>query len=152
MEWIVNSEPALHKLLGDLREQFRQHKYLKVKASTGKKRTLDQNAILHAWYTQMALEDRQHSLQEHIRYCKWTHGVPILCAADPDYRDLCRTLLGPLTYEARLIAMDHFPVTRVMTKAQESAYLEAIQKDYGSRGVKLEFPTPPTTTTRRAVA
>lgn len=55
MEWIVNSEPSLHKLLGDLREQFRQHKYLKVKAPTGKKRTLDQNAILRAWHTQMAL-------------------------------------------------------------------------------------------------
>lgn len=140
MEWIVNSEPALHKLLGDLREQFRQHKYLKVKATNGKRRTLDQNALMHAWYTQMALEDRQHSQQEHARYCKWTHGVPILCLDDPEYRELCRTCLGPLGYEARLIAMDHWPVTRLMTKDQESAYLKALQDDYERRGVILEFP------------
>lgn len=140
MEWIVNSEPALHKLLGDLREQFRQHKFLRVKATAGKARSLPQNAIQHAWYTQMALEDRQLSLQEHVRYCKWTHGVPILCADDPDYRALCRTLLGPLDYEARLVAMDHFPVTRLFNKEQESTYLERVQADYGRRGVQLNFP------------
>lgn len=140
MEWIVNSEPALHKLLGDLREEFRQHRFLRVKAASGKKRSIPQNAIMHAWYTQMAVEDRQHSLQEHIRYCKWHHGVPILCADDPEYRALCRTLLGPLDYPSRLVAMDHYPVTRLMTKAQESAYLEALQADYGRRGVLLSFP------------
>lgn len=140
MEWIVNSESALHKLLGDLREEFRQHKFLRVKATVGKARSLPQNAIMHAWYTQMAIEDRQHSQQEHIRYCKWHHGVPILCADDPEYRALCRTLLGPLDYESRLIAMDHYPVTRLMTKAQESGYLEAMQADYGKRGIHLSFP------------
>lgn len=152
MEWIANSEPALHKMLGDLREQFRQHKYLRVTARTGRNRTLPQNAIMHAWYTQMAVEDRQHSLQEHIRYCKYTHGIPILCAADPEYRALCRTCLGPLNYEARLIAMDHWPVTRLMTKTQESTYLEAMQSDYARRGVILEFPIPPTISTNPAAA
>lgn len=153
MEWIANSDESLHKMLGDLRELFRQHKYLKVKSSAGTNRTLNQNAIMHAWYTQMALEDRQHSLQEHVRYCKWTHGVPIRCAADPDYREFCRVVLGPLPYAARLVAMDHFPVTRDMTKEQESAYLTAMQEDYATRGVKLEFPARPTrwtTSTKQA--
>lgn len=75
-----------------------------------------------------------------------------MCTADPDYRGLCRTLLGALTYEARLIVMDHSPVTRVMTKAQGSDYLEAIQADFQKHGVMLEFPTPTITTTKRAVA
>ena len=139
-EWIANSEPGLHKLLGDLRELWREHKYLRVSAKLGKARSLPQNAIQHVWYTQMAMEDRQDDMRGHIRYCKWTHGVPILCAADPDYRAMCRRLLGPLDYECRLEAMDHFPVTRLMTKEQESAYLESVQKDYGRRGVQLEFP------------
>lgn len=139
-EWIADSEPALHKMLGDLRQLWHENKYLVVKCASGKKRSLPQNSIQHAWYTQMALEDRQYSKQEHARYCKWTHGLPILCADDPDYRALCRTLLGPLGYEARLIAMDHFPVTRLFTKGQESQYLEAVQQDYGNRGVHLTFP------------
>lgn len=139
-EWIANSEHSLQKMLGDLRELWQRDKFVVVKAKAGKIRSLPQNAIQHAWYTQMALEDRQYSQQEHVRYCKWTHGVPILCAADPDYRELCRTLLGPLGYEARLIAMDHFPVTRLFTKAQETEYLEAVQDDYATRGVFLDFP------------
>lgn len=139
-EWIANSEPALQKMLGDLRELWREHKYLRVTAKAGKARSLPQNALQHAWYTQMAMEDRQEDLQGHTRYCKYTHGVPILCAADPDYRAMCSRLLGPLPYEHRLEAMDHFPVTRLFTKAQESAYLEAVRNDYQRRGVFLEFP------------
>lgn len=140
-EWIANSEPALHKMLGDLRELWRQHKFLRVAAKTGKARSLPQNAIQHAWYTQMAMEDRSDDAQGHIRYCKLRHGVPILCADDPEYREQCRRLLGPLTHEARLEAMDFFPVTRLMTKAQESRYLEAVRTDYlSNRGIQLEFP------------
>jgi len=140
-EWIANSEPALHKMLGDLRELWKQHRYLRVTAKLGKARTLPQNAIQHVWYTQMAMEDRSMSLKEHTRFCKYTYGVPILCAADPEYRAMCRRLLGPLDYECRQEAMDHFPVTRLMTKQQESEYLEAVQKGYwDNRGVRLEFP------------
>lgn len=142
MEWIINSETALQKAIGDLREAWKRDRWLQVKAKVGKTRSIPQNAIQHAWYTQMALEDRQDDIRGHTRYCKLTHGVPILCAADPDYRAMCRRLLGPLPYESRLEAMDHFPVTRLFTKAQESAYLDALQKDYRRRGVFLEFPEP----------
>jgi hypothetical protein len=142
MEWIINSETALQKAIGDLREAWRRDRWLQVKARIGKTRSIPQNAIQHAWYTQMALEDRQEDLRGHTRYCKLTHGIPILCAADPDYRAMCNRLLGPLPYESRLEAMDHFPVTRLFTKAQESAYLAALQADYGRRGVRLEFPEP----------
>jgi hypothetical protein len=139
-EWIANSEPALVKMLGDLRELWREHKFLRVSAKVGKARSLPQNALQHAWYTQMSIEDRQDDQRGHTRYCKLTHGVPILCADDPEYRAMCKRLLGPLPYEHRLEAMDHYPVTRLFTKTQESAYLEAVQADYARRGIALEFP------------
>lgn len=139
-EWIANSEPALHKMIGDLRELWRSNRYLKVKATVGKARSIPQNAIQHVWYTQMAMEDRSDDERGHIRFCKLTYGVPILCAEDPDYREFCRRLLGPLPYESRLEAMDHFPVTRLMTKKQESKYLDDVQKGYFARGVQLTFP------------
>lgn len=139
-EWIANSEDSLSKALGDLRELWRQHKYLRVKATSGKTRSLPQNAIQHVWYTQMAMEDRQEDMRGHIRYCKYTHGIPILCAEDPDYRAMCGRLLRPLNHECRLEAMDHFPVTRLMTKEQESRYLESVQADYQRRGIHLQWP------------
>lgn len=139
-EWIANSEESLSRMVGDLKELWRQHKFLRVKATSGKARSIPQNAIQHVWYTQMAMEDRQEDMRGHIRYCKYTHGLPILCADDPDYRAMCGRLLKPLPHEYRLEAMDHFPVTRLMTKEQESKYLEAVQTDYARRGVNLQFP------------
>ena len=139
-EWIANSEPALHKMIGDLRQLWAENKYLRVTAKVGKARSIPQNAIQHAWYTQMAMEDRSMSQVEHVRFCKYTYGIPILCAAEPDYREKCRRLLGPLDYECRMEAMDHWPVTRLMTKRQESEYLEAVRNGYERKGVRLEFP------------
>lgn len=137
---IINSEPALQTAIGDLREQFRVHRFLRVKVKTGKARSLDQNAISHCWYDQMAREDRQYDTQGHRRYCKLHHGVPILRAEDSDFRKFYDSALLGLTYEQKLQAMDFVPVTSQMTKPQLSKYLEAVQADYGKRGVWLEFP------------
>lgn len=139
-EWVACSEVSLQKMLGDLRELWREKKWLKVTARVGKSRSLPQNALQHVWYTQMAMEDRSDDIRGHTRHCKLTHGVPILCADDPEYRAACRRMLGPLPYEARMEAMDWYPVTRFFTKEQESKYLEAVQADYGSRSIYLEFP------------
>lgn len=138
-EWIANSEQSLSKLIGDIRELWKQHHYLKVNATAGSKRTIPQNAILHTWYTQLALEDRQLDKRGHVRFCKYHYGVPILCVDDPDYRSQCDRILFQLPYESALELMDHWPVTRLMTKAQESQYLQDIQAGYANR-VKLEFP------------
>ena len=40
----------------------------------------------------------------------------------------------------KLKVMRLLPVTSLMTKAQLSKYLEAVQADFGSRGVVLAFP------------
>ena len=66
MDTICNSEPALSKLIGDLREAWRLHKYLKVKWTTGKKRSLDQNALAFSWYAQVASELREQSERDKI--------------------------------------------------------------------------------------
>jgi len=139
-EWIACSEASLQKMLGDLREQWRANKYLKVRATAGRSRSLDQNAISHAWYSQMALEDRQEDELGHRCYCKLHHGVPILRAEDAEFREFYDGALKGLTYEKKLAAMKYLPVTSLMTKPQLSKYLEAVQADYRGRGVYLEFP------------
>lgn len=139
-EFIVNSEEALSRTFGELRELFRANRYLKLKATAGKKRSLNQNDLSHVWYEQMAREDRQDDARGHRRYCKLHHGVPILRAEDGDFRKFYDTALKRLPYEEKLEAMDFVPVTSLMTKPQLSAYLEAVRADYRKRGVLLEFP------------
>lgn len=139
VERAIGSEIALQSLIGDLREAYRAHGFLRVTVKEGRKRSLSQNDISHAWYEQMAREDRQDDTQGHRRYCKLHHGVPIL-RADPDFREAYDAVIKPLAYELKLVAMDHWPVTSLMTKAQMSKYLEDVQEDYRKRGVRLQFP------------
>jgi len=140
MELIVNSEVALQSAIGELRESFRVHRFLRVTVRTGKARSLDQNAISHAWYQQVARELREDDELGWKAYCKLHHGVPILRAEDADFREFYDGALKGLTYEQKLGAMKYLPVTSLMTKPQLSKYLEAVQADFRGKGVWLEFP------------
>lgn len=145
---VINSEPALQTFIGDVREQWRKHHYLRVTVKTGKDRSLDQNAISHAWYEQIARELREDDALGVKRFCKLNYGVPILRAEDPEFRSLYDCAIKPhLTYEQKLKAMDYLPVTSLMTTTQLSAYLVAMQDAYVGK-VSLEFP-PEDETPRR---
>jgi len=138
--WVINSESSLQSAIGDLREMWNTYKFVKLNAKTGKARSLDQNAISHAWYEQIARELREDDIIGWKCYCKLHHGVPILRAEDEEFREAYDAVIKRLTYEQKLIAMRHWPVTSIMTKQQLSAYLESVQADFKARGVRLEFP------------
>lgn len=138
--YTINSEASLQTVLGEVRELFRVNKYLKLTAKVGKARSLDQNAISHTWYEQIARELREDDALGWKCYCKLHHGVPILRAEDEEFREAYDTVIKPLSYEKKLIAMRHWPVTSIMTKPQLSKYLEAMQADFAQRGVFLTFP------------
>lgn len=137
---IINSDLSLQSVIGELREMYQQHRYVKISARTGKARSLDQNAISHAWYEQLARELKEDDALGWKCYCKLHHGVPILRSEDLEYRETYDAIKG-LSYEQKLVAMKHWPVTSLMNKDQLSKYLEAVQSDFKDRGVLLEFPT-----------
>ncbi len=137
---IINSEASLMKGLGDIRELYRQHKFLRANVKAGKDRSLDQNAISHAWYQQLAMELREDDAMGWKCYCKLHHGVPILRAENDDFRAFYDRSIKGLSYEQKLQAMRFLPVTSLMTVKQLSAYLVAVQADFGGRGVFLMFP------------
>lgn len=136
----VNSAESLQALFGDLRAKWDRYKFLRVSIKTGQDRSLPQNAITHAWYGQIARELREDDELGWKCYCKLHHGVPILRAEDEEFRTAYDAVIKPLSYEKKLIAMRHWPVTSIMTKEQLSKYAEAMQADFAKRGVMLEFP------------
>lgn len=140
-EWVINSDPALQRAIGDLRELYREKKYVKVKATTGAKRSVSQNDISHAWYEQISAELREGSALDAKCEAKLYCGVPILRAEDADFRESYDNLIkNRFGNEEKLELMKWFPVTSLMTKDQLSQYLEAMQAHYGKRGVQLTFP------------
>lgn len=150
----ANSAESLSRLIGELRSLWGEHKYLRVSVKAGKDRSLDQNAISHAWYEQVAQETREDDAAGVKRYCKLHHGVPILRAEDDEFREFYDVAIKGLTYEQKLKAMDFLPVTSLMTVKQLSAYLEAVRDDYRRPErpdpVFLEFPPEPAKPMRRA--
>ena len=141
-DFVINSDESLQTTIGAIRDEYHLHRYLRLKLKTGKDRSLSFNDISHVWYQQLARELREYDALGWKSFCKYTFGLPILCAEDEDFRAACNACLRPLTYENRMIAMRHWPTTSLMTKAQLSKYLEMMQEYFSNplRGVMLEFP------------
>lgn len=138
--YVINSDQSLQSFIGEIRELYRQHRYIKATTKTGKARSLDQNSLSHVWYEQIARELREDDALGWKCYAKLHHGVPILRAEDEQFREAYDATIKGMTYEQKLIAMRMLPVTSLMTKPQLSAYLVSIQEDFARRGVMLEFP------------
>lgn len=138
---VINSDASLQAALGVLRQSYAENKFLRLSFKTGKSRSLDQNAISHAWYEQLSRELREDDALGWKAYCKLHFGVPILRAEDDEYREAYdKSIKVGFTYEQKLAAMKFWPVTSLMTKPQLSKYLEAMQAEFAKRGVRLEFP------------
>ena len=138
--FVINSADSLQSAIGNLRNLWGHHKFLRVSVKTGKDRSLPQNAFTHAWYGQIARELREDDDLGWKCYCKLHHGVPILRAEDEEFRETYDKAIKGLSYEQKLIVMRLLPVTSLMTKEQLSKYAEAVQADFRARGVSLEFP------------
>lgn len=138
---VINSNDSLQRFMGELREMFGKHRFLRLNVKTGKDRSLDQNALSHCWYEQLARELPEEDALGWKAFCKLQFGVPILRAEDPEFREFYdRSIKASLSYEEKLKAMAYLPVTSLMTTAQLSKYLEAMQQHFAKHGVMLEFP------------
>ena len=137
---VINSEASLRKHQRDIAAQFHDAKFLRVTVKEGIARSLDQNAISHAWYNEIAVQ--MADTPENVKCeCKLRFGVPILRAEDPDFRGMYDLAIkNHLSYEQKLVAMRFIPVTSNMSKPQLSRYLEHIQMSYAQQGVIVDFP------------
>lgn len=136
---LANSEESLSKAIGDIRSAWKEHKYLRISVKAGNDRSIQQNAILHAWITQISQELREQTPAKVKAECKLVYGVPILRAEDEDFRKFYDHAIKWMTYEQKLDAMAFVPVTSIMTVKQLSQMLTGMQEAYRGR-VALEFP------------
>lgn len=108
----------------------------------GKKRTLEQNALVWKWMGEAAAHFGDRTANELHAYCKLHFGVPILREGD-DFREAYDTVLKPLSYENKLKAMApplDFPITRLMSVEQLSRFLDDVYQHLTEQGVNLTIP------------
>lgn len=137
---IINSAESLQIALGDLRDLWNQHRYLRLNVKTGKDRTLDFNAQSHVWYEQLARELREDDALGWKAFCKLNFAVPIMRAEDAEFREFYdSSIKQSLSYEQKLAAMKYLPVSSLMTNPQFKKYCDEMQRHFLGRGVRLEF-------------
>ena len=134
---IINSERSLASVTSLLVELWHAKKYLRVSIKTGKDRSLDQNALSHFWYEQIAREVGG-SAEQVKRECKLLYGVPIMRASDAEFSDWCVAALDWLGYEQRVEAMKWVDVTSLMSVEQMADYLTTMQADHAQAGIILK--------------
>lgn len=137
---ILNSEICLQTFIGSLRELWKARKYLEVSVKEGRGRSVEQNAVMHGWFGQVARELRDEDERGVKRFCKLHFGVPLLRAEDEEFREAYDQVVRPLNYEDKLKAMDILPVTSRMTTIQLDKVMTDIQDHYRPLGVTLVYP------------
>ena len=136
----IVSDYSLQVALGKIREAWKAGDPMKVTVRQGKDRSLHQNALSHAWYEQVSRELPDDTAEGWKCFCKLHCGVPILRRDDEDFRAAYDASIKAMAYETKLKAMQILPVTSIMTTAQLTEYLEAVQELFLGKGVFLEFP------------
>jgi len=123
----INSLKSLEEWQAKEREFFNEHKYINCSASD--RRSLDQNALVHVWYKDIA-DHRDVDVITVRRECKLNYGTQILRADDEALNWVYSQTIDRIRYEKRLIIMDGFQITSIMSTAQLQKYLSAMEEDY----------------------
>ena len=108
----------------------------------GRRRTVEQNRLQRTWVKEIA-EQAGETAEYWRGYCKLCIGVPILRAENDEFRAKYDAHVKPLDYETKIAIMQEpldLPVTRLMTTAQKTAYLDQIFRHFSEQGVVLTIP------------
>lgn len=140
IQWRLGSEAAVTNFIAFVSQQRLAGK-VPVFEQVPAKRSLSQNDMAFALYTQIAEQAQDQSITDIRRECKLVHGIPILRRDDAEFAALYdKSIRGTLTYPEKLKAMEWFPVTRLMGKKQFTEYLDTIISEYSKNGYALLNP------------
>ena len=121
---IVNSKNALESCYIALCQQFKKHKYLRVKIER-ESRTLKQNAWTFQAYKMLEAQGDQ-TASEYRNYAKYHFGLAIRAAKEPEFAEILKPMLLNLCYEDRLKAMSFVDVTSTFDVEQMISYINEI--------------------------
>lgn len=112
-----------------------------VSVADGASRTLNQNALIHKWYGEIAQQLGDVSAMAVKGRCHVAYGVPIR-RRDPVWARIWESLFAKLTYEQQCFLFERgvLAMTREMTVKELTEYMDAMAVDYRAQGVVLTEP------------
>jgi hypothetical protein len=146
---VANSDRSLEESIAVVRNTYLEKRYVRITVTTGRDRSLDQNALWFSFYQRISSVFGDGSAAD-INYwrafCKLRFGVPILQVHSEEFRNrwyrLVLTNPALQSWEAQMDLMqdtmfgqDGFPVTRLFDTRQGAEYTEAIVRHFTPQGV-----------------
>jgi len=111
----------------------------------GMHRSTGQNRLQMLWIKEAAEQLGDRTFEEMRGECKLRFGVPILRSENEIFREQYDSTVKPLPMRTKLaLMMEPFDmaVTRLMTTAQKTQYLDAMCRWFLSQGIALTEPMP----------
>lgn len=108
-----------------------------VEIVPGKRRSTEQNRLQRRLINEIA-EQIGQTAEEVRAYCKLVIGVPILRAEHELFAEKYDATVKGLPYEIKLRLMMEpldMPITRLMTVAQKTRFLDEVQRHFAQHGV-----------------
>lgn len=131
---VITSAFSLSKAHEELDIYCAQHPHAEMELRAGKERTQQQNKLIYALYSRATRTEKgkSYTILEMRCLCKLTMGVPILYTEDSKFRESYqRSVKNNFSYEQKLLMMEWFPVTSLMSTTQLSQYIDKICIEYG---------------------
>lgn len=149
MKLLANSQRSLEESIATIRKLWDEKKYVRLTVSTGRDRSLDQNALAFAMYKRISetLGDGSADDIAHWRsYCKLRCGIPILNVHNSEFRQRWKMLVldNPALHgwhqqlslmRDKMFGVDGFPVSRLMTTKMFCEYTDSIASHFTENGV-----------------
>lgn len=114
-----------------------------IEAVQGVRRSVEQNKLQRKWMAEIAEQLGDRTAEEVRGHCKLHHGVPILREESELFRAKYDQFVKPLPYPQKLALMMEpldMPVTRLLTAAGKSKYLDEVFRQFSEMGVVLTVP------------
>ena len=112
-----------------------------VEIEDGRNRSGEQNRLSQKWYAEIA--DQTGENREDVRArCKLEIGVPIMREASDKFRAAYDENIRNLPYERKLAVIRDMdiPVTRLMSVADMTRYMDAVFQRHAEFGIALTIP------------
>lgn len=105
-------------------------------------RTTEQNALIHKWFSQIAIQKGDESMLDIKAHCNLIYGRPIKVRDDPEWEAVFGYLFDRLNYDKKIKAIRilDVPFTRSMNVDQLSEYMTNMARDYRQEGFSLVDP------------
>ena len=115
-----------------------------VAITAGEDRSGRQNALAFQWYKDAARDLGDRTASDVRAHCKLFHGVRLLHAENEAFRASWDRLIKArfsITEKLELMVPPHdYPVTRLMTVKQMTAFLNDVHAELSGMGVRLTDP------------